>query len=423
MALGEATAAGQPIQTDLPGRVRDRAIAHRPTIPAAVGVAVGVLVAVYGSEGVLFGLEFALPMAWIAGVLAFAVLAPGRVERSRTVGYRLLLWSTLPVFALRLVAAFLHHFRLDLLGLSAWFVLLVGLELAAATPARLTRAVERLTVRQLPSGQAYDDLSADLERAGHFWSVVVALVVVVLLAVSSPPILIFGHVDWLSWSSGGLGSDLVVGILGAALAGIWLGRMIGYCTLGRTLAKRKLQVRVAAGHPDGAGGLKPIGDFYLYQSLIVTLPTIFLAVWVLVFSLAGASPLVADQRSFLGQYIVLLPVAILIQVLAFFLPMIPLHRSMAIQKQDALVQIVRSWSDAADQRDRLRARGGRGWDSAGQRIAGLTERYQEIEKTPGWPIDPSMRRRFALRNLSFLIPFAGLVIGHQSLWQQLLKGG
>jgi len=354
-------------------------------------------------------------------VVAFAVVAPSRVERSRTVGYRLLLWSTLLAFALRELAAFRHHFFVDLLGLSAWLALLVGLELAAAAPARLDRAVERLVVCHLPD-EPYDDLRCDLERAGDIWSIVMALTVVVLLMGTSPVLLIFRSVDWLSWRSGGLASDQLVGILGAALGGIWLGRVIGYCTLGAILAKKKLQIRLTPGHPDGAGGLKPIGDFYLYQSLIATLPTIFLAVWVLVFSLAGRSPLVADQGSYLDQYVGLLLAAILIQVLAFFLPMIPLRRSMVTQKQDALAQVVRRWFDAADQRDQLRLLRGQAWESAAQRLEQLTERYQEIEKTPNWPIDPSIRRRFALRNLSFLVPLAGFVLGHLSIWQRLLKG-
>jgi hypothetical protein len=87
--------------------------------------------------------------------------------QSGAMAVALLLWSTLLAFAVRELDTFLHYFFFDLLGLSAWLALLVGLELAAAAPARLDRAVKRLVVCHLPSGEPYDDLRCDLERAGR----------------------------------------------------------------------------------------------------------------------------------------------------------------------------------------------------------------------------------------------------------------
>jgi hypothetical protein len=58
-------------------------------------------------------------------------------------------------------------------------------------------------------------------------------------------------------------------------------------------------------------------------------------------------------------------------------------------------------------------------------LAGLLERYQELENVPTWPVDSSIRRQFTLRNLGLLVPFLGFIVGHMSFWQHIsdvLKG-
>ncbi len=209
-------------------------------------------------------------------------------------------------------------------------------------------------------------------------------------------------------------------IVGGTVAGGWLGRMAGYGLLGNALARRDLQIEVAPGHPDGAGGLKPIGDFYLYQSLAASLPAIFLGIWVLLISLGGANRLWGGYRSYLDQYIWLLPLAILFEILAFALPMTSIHRIMNAQKQSGILARADLLSPAiADAQARLSDPDSQDWDSDKRKLDHLLERYEELEQAPTWPIDPSMRRRFTLRNLGFLVPFAGYIVGHTSFWQQV----
>lgn len=60
-----------------------------------------------------------------------------------------------------------------------------------------------------------------------------------------------------------------------------------------------------------------------------------------------------------------------------------------------------------------------------RQLTRLAEQYQELENIPTWPVDSSIRRRFTLRNLGLLIPFAGYIVGQMPFWQQLsdvLKG-
>lgn len=196
--------------------------------------------------------------------------------------------------------------------------------------------------------------------------------------------------------------------------------MAGYGFLGSALVKHKLPLKVTPGHPDGAGGLRPVGDFYLYQSLTASLPAIFLGVWVLLISLGGANRLWGGYRPYLGQYLWLLPLAILFEVLAFVLPMSSIHGMMKSQKEkDILSRADRLSLAIGAAKANLDDYDGEDWDAAKRQLDQLVERYQELEKTPTWPIDQSIRRRFALRNLGFLVPFVGYFVGHTSFWQQI----
>lgn len=49
----------------------------------------------------------------------------------------------------------------------------------------------------------------------------------------------------------------------------------------------------------------------------------------------------------------------------------------------------------------------------------LIERFHELNDAPTWPIDASIRRRFALRNVALFIPFIGYLVGHMQFWQQV----
>lgn len=386
-----------------------------------VSVTLGVLTALYGSSGVWLGLEFALPEGWAVGIMAFAVLALSRLNRW-------LLWSTLPVFAAQQLWFELHYHFAQPLFFSGWFVLLIGLELAGRAPGRLHRVLQRLVDRAVlqASAEAVSDLEEDLERAGHGWSVASAWFVAGALLISSPWTLLVSAGDWHSWTFGPTVSMLVLLVLAGAVAGGWLGRLASYGLLSRALAKRELPLEVVSGHPDGAGGLKPIGDFYLYQSLTASLPAIFLGIWVLLISLGGAIRILGDLRPYLDQYIWLLPLAILFEVLAFVLPMSSIHGVMKRQKENDLLARADRLSPiiAAAQAD-MDIQDSENWELSKQRLNQLTERYEELEKAPTWPIDQSIRRRFTLRNFGFLVPFVGYALGHTSFWQQIstaLKG-
>jgi hypothetical protein len=400
--------------------------------------ALGRWTALHGSAGKWIYLSLALPQGWAMWVMTYTLLRPELVSasvesatdreaaasREASVG-RWLRWSTLFVLAVQQIPQLYYDHRLDVLEGSGWVVLLVGLELAGRAPVRLDQAVRRLESRKvLGPPERVEDLMRDLERTGHAWAVASGWCVAGVLLVTSPAALLAVS---RSAAAGLVASDLALLIVAGGVAGSWLGRMVGYGRLFRKALRRPdLNLRVILGHPDGAGGLEPIGDFYLYQSLTSSLPAIFLGAWMLLISLGGASRLLTSYRPYLDQYLWLLPLAMLFEILVFVVPMNSVHQVMKSWKEhtflaraDGLSPVIAAAQDSLDSSDSEESAATR------QLLTQLTERYQELQKAPTWPIDSSIRRRFTWRNLGLLIPFLGYIIGHLPFWQtvsDVLKG-
>jgi hypothetical protein len=376
----------------------------------------------FGARGTGIFLMLAAPQAWVVAIMTYTLLTPAvpGMPRRQVMSGRWLLWSTLPVLLVGQLP-FIHYGRqLDLLLLSGWMVLLIGLELARHTPVMLARTLRRLSDRGvLGPPDIVGSLTADLNRQWRGWWVASAAGVGGALLVTSVWI-VFASGGVPAWVLGPAAADAIFQAVAGAVAGSWLGRMVSYGRLiGKAgLCQHKLVLRVIPGHPDGAGGLKPLGDFYLFESLAASLPAIFLSIWVLLFSLGGGSPLWSAYRVYLGPYLVLLAAAIVVEVLVFVLPMKSAHDVMTREKHDLFLP------DA----DRLFPAGTAGQpgspapqpspdNAAGQQR--LIERFNELNDAPTWPIDASIRRRFALRNLALLLPFIGYLVGHMQFWQQI----
>jgi hypothetical protein len=389
----------------------------------------GQLRAIYGLAGLWIYPVFSLPAAWAMGVMAYTLLRPRSVAGSgrEAVISRWLRWSTLLALACQQAPWLYYDHWLDVLQLSGWLMLLIGLELAGRAPARLRLTLTRLSARGVLSpAERVEEIKQDLERVGHGWTVASAVCVAVALLVTSPLALLAASESG-SWALGPVASSLALLIVAGAVAGSWLGRMTGYgLTLSRALRRRELHLRLIPGHPDGAAGLKPVGDFHLYQSLAASLPAIFLGAWVLALSLAGGSRLLRGYQPYLGQYLWLLPLAMLFEILVFVLPMRSVHTIMKSRKEHTYLPVVDKLSAGiAAAEASLDDPATTDQDAIRQRMALLTEHYQELESIPTWPVSRSILRRFTLRNVGLLIPFVGYIIGNLPFWQQIsdvLKG-
>jgi hypothetical protein len=385
----------------------------------------GRMTAHHGPAGIWNYFAFYLSLGWAVGVMTYILLNPGirrSIARPGTGGEggharaarqpiinRCLIWSTLLMFFFQQIPSIRYPNRLDTLFLSAWLTLIIGLELAGRTTGRLDQALRRLRDRKvLVPPEAVDRLKKDLGRPWGLSSVTWAALVALALLLTIPGI--SRVMSRLPVSAiGPIVSYLLFLATAGATAGSWIGRMITYGRLAgkRNLRKRKLEIQVIPSHPDSAGGLKPLGDFHLYQSLTASLPAIFLAVWVLLISLGGRNRLWSGYRAYLDGYVILLLVAILIEILVFILPLSSIHDVMKTQKErdfqteaDGLFPPER-WERALDDGRKAVL------DADKQR---RIERYRELEEAPVWPIDSSIRRRFTLTNLGLLIPFVGYII-------------
>jgi hypothetical protein len=190
--------------------------------------------------------------------------------------------------------------------------------------------------------------------------------------------------------------------------------------MGSAIIQRKLEITVIPGHPDGAGGLKPIGTFFLHQSMIASLPAIMLAFWVALFS---RSPLYASLgASYRSPYVALLLAAILVEALAFVLPMRSMHAVMTTHKEELLWRKADELSRViAAQQARVDAESRNTSQDGATDLANLVDRYQMLENAPIWPIDRTIRQRFTLRNLALVLPLVGYLAGHDEFLRQLAE--
>jgi hypothetical protein len=195
-----------------------------------------------------------------------------------------------------------------------------------------------------------------------------------------------------------------VGALGGLLVGRVVGRMLAQSLLGRALGRARIVCCARPGHVDGAAGLKPVGDYFVEQALLLVIPALFLLVWSLILLTPSWD---ARYPGWHESYLGLLAVAICLEIVAFIVPLWSVHTVMKQQKRDALVHADRDLGRGiAKLQLRLE---GNVEDRAvlEARLERMTARYAELEAMPTWPIDPTLRRRLTLGNLGLVF---GLVI-------------
>jgi hypothetical protein len=326
-------------------------------------------------------------------------------------------WSV-PMSAAAVGAVLALH-RDDPLFWSAWITIILGLWLARGQAKHFDSLITRLAHRgalQRSGSPIADDevarLSADLEARAKSWEhrsgfILGVVIAIVLTVVTWNRIVVKGSVDYRLLA---YGPGPVLGALGGYVVGRRLGPMLSCGLFGRALDQRRVSLRAVPGHLDGAAGLKPFGDYFFYQALVLALPAVFLLVWSLVFAVqAGQTPTVSNWR---GAYLGLLGIAICLELFGFVGPLWGAHRSMESQKCASLVEVdavlgpsietVRSELNQdldADQRAALRGR-----------LDELTNSYLDIETMPTWPINRKVYRWVTLGNLALIIPlFAQLV--------------
>jgi hypothetical protein len=208
----------------------------------------------------------------------------------------------------------------------------------------------------------------------------------------------------------------VIEALGGYIAGRYLGQMVCYGSLGPLLKQLHLPLTVQPGHPDEAAGLKPVGDLYFFQAMVVAIPALYLAVWWFLI------PTFEQYTYWRAPYLGLLAVALTVELLAFLVPLSFFHQEMQAQKAKLLdeadklgravstVQAALTEAKTEQERNELK-----------DRLSSMTERYWAIERMPTWPVDTKVRRRFTLNNLALFLPLLSQSIHVSGGWQKALE--
>ena len=307
----------------------------------------------------------AIPLLWVS-MVGYA-------------GYNLYVWR-----------AALHQW--DMLLITGLLALLLGLVYVRHIDEWFEMTVRRLVDRRaiaMNEGGA-SDLLERINRSATLWARAMALAAALALGVAF-------FMSLLEDFRPEKALLMIPEVLGAYLAGSYLGRMASYGRLGRVLHDRGVELHLRPDHVDGAAGLKPVGDFYFRQAMVAAIPVAFLGIWVVLFPFW-------DRYADWGRpYLFLLVVALALELLAFIAPMLSFHRAMMSKKNQLLSEADRISREI----ETLRAtpiESDAGADARSARVEVLKTRYWAIENMPVWPVDLSTRRRFGRANLILALP-------------------
>ncbi len=288
---------------------------------------------------------------------------------------------------------------------------LVALRLALSLPERIEETLRRLVQRRaLEADQAQlDSLREALGERAKVWQprggVLIAAAIVVAFV--------------LAWGEQIFRSPVLVLVeaFAAYIAGRHIARVTLYGRLGDILSKRGLALHVQPGHLDGAAGLKPVGEMYFFQAMLLAIPAAHLAIWWVLI------PAFERYHEWRDPYAGLLLLVLALKVLAFLLPIWSFHREMQRQKSIYLeradklsfeVQVLQDQlarADTSEDRDRIK-----------EDLAAKTQRYWDIEHMPTWPVDATVRKRFTISNGVLFLPILGQSLQLSGLWQATLEG-
>lgn len=288
--------------------------------------------------------------------------------------------------------------RWDWLFVSGWLTFVVSWRMALGLPRHADNTIERLSRRQVLKG-AGTTLRDGLAASAETWSRVFALVTAVVVFVGFA----------VAFRASALTSHALFTVL-ASVAGFFVGRVFGrgiaIGLLGRKIERGDWTLRMQPGHIDGAAGLKPVGELYFRQAMVLAIPALFLATWWVLMPVVGKYEHWRD--AYLGQLVF----AVVIEIGVFVVPMVSFHRSMSREKRKLLEEVdehseklKRLEHELPDITDDARRQ------SVAEQVALLRERYLRLEQMPTWPVDASIRRRFEVNNAVLLLPVVVKTLG------------
>lgn len=299
----------------------------------------------------------------------------------------------------------------DLLLFTGVAMFIIGLKFVAAAPQKVCQAISRLTDRRILKFEVISqkEFCTLLFTRADNWARIIGILTAVAMLIA----FIVSLSISFTWSRVVLAFGEV---LGAYIAGNYLGRMIGFGYLGSELEKAGISIECDPVHVDGVGGFKPIGDLYFYQAMVAGIPAIFLATWWFIFPLWPR-----DYSHWENAYFMLLIIAIIIEIFAFVAPLISFHRIMSASKARWLKRADEIGNQIQEMKHALESAQTDGSSKVkADQIEELTKSYWVIENMPTWPVDIKTRRRFELHNILLFVPVVGDIAKHNINWEKIV---
>lgn len=343
-------------------------------------------------------------VAVLSAITAFAVLAEPSLQNLDTPRFRELTGVNPREVNLDLRLNNSIWVRVDWMFISGCVTFVIAWLLSLPLSARFARAIEEIhnigAVQRRRTGSGGEERGVGEYRNGETptidevrlklvyepgkesnWPLRIGVIVVGLLFLAY----------FAAWAfSGEFLHFAVIGFMFAAvpgyIAGRIIGRMVTFASLDVYLRKQGWKLALRKEHPDTAGGLRPLGSFYLVQLWLLLVPGAFLGTWMVVIRLTGR------YEPWFYPYAGLLATVIVFIWLAFLGPTTRIHQQMQNEK-DGLLR---------DVQDRIRDSGRE------EEMKSLGDEFRSMEALPTWPFDYKIRKNFVLKNLTLLTPYLSL---------------
>ena len=330
------------------------------------------------------------------------------------------------IFAVGMVLLWLNEvFVHSLLGHWDWLfisgvvIAFLGLRLGILLPAQMGRMLERLRVsgslvltngveqvlseEQLKTFRgSFEARSARWARNGGIGGIVVILLSILAISYYRKDLSnIIGNFGDIITNP--LDTIFFVGfvIFLAALicGGHGIGYYLGYAAsnggLGHLLKQHALVVKVQPGHPDKAAGLRPVGNLYFWQAMLLAIPALFLVGWwVLIGVVPYFTKLYAQWRA---PYLIMFALVVITEVLAFVGPLWSFHQEMQVQKTKLLLEEADTLGQSIVSIEKELAEGppSEKANVLKDQPAAMRQRYEAIQQMPTWPVDTNTLWKFA----------------------------
>lgn len=232
--------------------------------------------------------------------------------------------------------------------------------------------------------------------------------------------------------------------LAGYIAGRYFGRMSCYGFLNKIFETENVKLEIKHEHVDNTCGMKPLGNFYFFQAIIMMIPAIFLAGWLMAIP-AYCIPIDSQKIScettfpaeqvlglplgkkyprykdyiFSGNYLFwrypflfLLAFVLIVEILSFIIPLYFFHNQMVEQKNRHLVDADKLSITIAELQTQLySAKEIQERKELEEQINYFHKKVVNIENMPTWPIDSQILKRFSVSNLSLSVPLVNHFFG------------